>query len=478
MKAGDFESFFASLKQEMEESGEDEIVDEAEARELFDLLRGVDGEDGDDSDIPDEETVSKNEKNSKKAPPFFDDVDENLDFGSDEFQRLYAELEKEMQEAGEIPAAEEKESIEDMFLDYFGGPEPGTSSRIAPGVETKQQPQQQQQPQEAQGRGQLVAELQTTEPIASPDQSPLCNTGTMLEMNDGTSFALSSIADATGDKRTEMAFQRNPAHEVSAASLLEKESSSPRTRAEQIQQELRETLPGLPDKRIKQLQEQFTKTLGDPSLLRLVPILRETMPDYVNLSWLKRKNLRDAQTAMTKAEADGLVDIHLLNSMLQVEANAGSLDRAIAYHQDEFARNKIRPTPYSDRIVLQMLVKNKRISRALTFKEKVESQGRQLDLASYGSLVEHYGNHGQLGSALMMLKECLATHGTPPGEKSLSKIRLMCRKQGITKEVGLERMIGKDPLEWLRHGEEFQKRESSYKGRRDVTLPENRLLQI
>ena len=93
--------------------------------------------------------------------------------------------------------------------------------------------------------------------------------------------------------------------------------------------------------------------------------------------------------------------LHLLNGMLQVEANAGSLDRAIAYHEDEFARKKIRPTPYSDRLVLQMLVKNNRISRALTFKDKVERQGRHLDLASYGSLIEHYGNHGQLGSALI-----------------------------------------------------------------------------
>ena len=45
IKAGDFESFYAGLKQEMEEAGENETVDEAEARELFEMLRSVEGDD-------------------------------------------------------------------------------------------------------------------------------------------------------------------------------------------------------------------------------------------------------------------------------------------------------------------------------------------------------------------------------------------------------------------------------------------------
>jgi len=478
LDSGDFDSFFASLKQEMEESGENETVDEAEAKELFEILRAGDGEHDDTLDVPDVGFVGdKDEQNAKGSLPSFDSIDENLDFGSDEFQKLYAELEKEMQEEGVIPNAKEDEtqdtkSIQDLFPDYFGDPVSASGEASAASGGAQNAP-----PLKEGARDQLFADPQIAAPMVRAEKPVPQTMEATPEMNEsGMSFELSS-ADTSWSKNAEMAFQHNAAYEVSAASTSE-EQSAPMTRAEQIQEELREALPGLPEKRIKQLQEQFTKTLGDPSLLRLVPILRERMPDYVNLRWLKQKNLRGAQTVMAKAEADGLVDTHLLNGMLQVETTAGSLDRAIAYHEDEFARKKIRPTPYSDRLVLQMLVKNKRISRALTFKDKVERQGRHLDLASYGSLVEHYGNHGQLGSALLMLKECIATHGAPPGEKSLSKIRLMCRKQGITKEVDLERMVGKDPLEWLRHGEEFQKRESSYKGRRDVTLPENRLLQI
>ena len=116
--------------------------------------------------------------------------------------------------------------------------------------------------------------------------------------------------------------------------------------------------------------------------------------------------------------------------------------------------------------------------RALDFKEKnVEAKGKTLDLLSYGSLIEHYGNHGQVGSAMMALKECIKVHGAPPGEKCLSKLRLTCRQKEITEEVGLEQLIGKDPLEWLREGEGQLKREFSRKGRRPQ-LAHNKLLQI
>ena len=134
------------------------------------------------------------------------------------------------------------------------------------------------------------------------------------------------------------------------------------------------------------------------------------------------------------------------------------------------------PTAYCDRILLQMLIKNKRISRALEFKDKVHSQGKDIDLVSYGSLIEYFGNHGQLGSAILALKECISIHGSPPGEKSLSKMRLICRQEGLGNEV--ETLMGKDPLEWLKEGEQNLKREYSKKGRRQVYLPANRLLQI
>jgi hypothetical protein len=38
--------------------------------------------------------------------------------------------------------------------------------------------------------------------------------------------------------------------------------------------------------------------------------------------------------------------------------------------------------------------------------------------------------------------------------------------------------MGEDPVEWLRHGEAKLKREHSKRGRRDVQLPRNVLLQL
>jgi hypothetical protein len=124
-----------------------------------------------------------------------------------------------------------------------------------------------------------------------------------------------------------------------------------------------------------------------------------------------------------------------------------------------------------------MLVTNKRLPRALTFKQKIEMEGRSLDLPSYGSLVEYYARHDQLGSALMLLKECVRLHGAPPGEKYLVNLRLVCRQKNLVNEVRLTDLIGEDPIEWLRYGEKYLKREMSKKGRRGVQLARNRIIQ-
>ena len=125
-----------------------------------------------------------------------------------------------------------------------------------------------------------------------------------------------------------------------------------------------------------------------------------------------------------------------------------------------------------------MLVRNRRISRALAFKEKIESQGRSLDIPSYGSLISHYANKGELGSALMLIKECIDVTGYSPGEQSLQKVRLMCKRADITEEVGLHALIGPDPQAWFKHGEKHHKREMTKKGRKGVQMVRNAMLRI
>ena len=240
---------------------------------------------------------------------------------------------------------------------------------------------------------------------------------------------------------------------------------------------LRQALPGLPRKRAMKLVRVFDKSLGYPSMLELVPILRENMPEHLTSGWLKRRNLRNVEYVLEQAREEDSMDVHILNGALQVKASAGSLNDALAYHEDEFDKQGLEPTVYSDRLVIQMLIRNNRLPRALAFKQKVEENGRKLDVISYGTLIEYYSNHEQLGSAMMVLKECLAIYGSPPGAKSLTKLRLLCRQHDMEKTLKIEELIGVDPMEWLRHGEANLKREMSLKGRRNIDLARNRLVQ-
>lgn len=243
-------------------------------------------------------------------------------------------------------------------------------------------------------------------------------------------------------------------------------------------EELKAVLSGMPERRIKKVARAFTGSLGYPSLLTLTPILRENMPERVTSEWLKRKNIQNASFVMKKAMEDGLADVHMMNGMLQVECSSGSIDRALACHEARFKQNGLEPTQYSDRLVLQMLLENQRHSRALQFKEKVEESGRALDVLSYGSLIEFFARNRQIGSALMMLEECVGIHGAPPSEHSLNALRRLCRHQNLTEKTELVKFAGPDPLEWLREGEAKLKREYSKKGRRDVLLPRNKSVNI
>ena len=131
---------------------------------------------------------------------------------------------------------------------------------------------------------------------------------------------------------------------------------------------------------------------------------------------------------------------------------------------------------YSDRMVFQMMLRSRRVRRALDFKQSIEESGRTLDIPSYGSLVEYYARHNQLGSAILLLRECVATHGAPPSEKYVAQMRILCRQQDVEDDVGLDEIVGEDPVKWLKHGEKILKREMSKKGRRNVLLARNRLL--
>jgi hypothetical protein len=242
-------------------------------------------------------------------------------------------------------------------------------------------------------------------------------------------------------------------------------------------EELRALLPAFSNRRLRRVQKAFAKTLGDPSILDLVKISRENMPDYVTNTWLKQMSILTARFVMKQAIDDGLLDIHMLNGVLQLETASGRLDQAVDFHQTQFVANNFEPTQYSDRLVLQMFLGNNRFSRALSFKEIVEKDGRFLDLQSYGSLIDYCAKRKQLGSAMLLLRECQDRHkGAQPGHAHLAQLRIAYRQARDLHEKDLEELIGPDPIQWLKHGERHLKREKSKKGRRGVRLAQNAII--
>ena len=57
----------------------------------------------------------------------------------------------------------------------------------------------------------------------------------------------------------------------------------------------------------------------------------------------------------------GVVDRHHFTLMFDVVSKSGSVNEAIAPHAEDFCMKNIVSTLYCDRILLQMLIKNRRI---------------------------------------------------------------------------------------------------------------------
>ncbi len=114
-------------------------------------------------------------------------------------------------------------------------------------------------------------------------------------------------------------------------------------------------LYGMPKSRIKKVRQEFKSSLGDPSMLSLIPLLRENLPEEISMQWLREKNVQDAHAAFDKAKEDGVVDVHILNSMLQVYAKAGRIDDALAFYNEQYRLQNIVSSsilPYLQNVLL------------------------------------------------------------------------------------------------------------------------------
>lgn len=94
-------------------------------------------------------------------------------------------------------------------------------------------------------------------------------------------------------------------------------------------------LYGLPSTRIEKVRSEFKRNLGMPSMLRLVPLLRENMPENITRDWLIQKNVKDARTVVNKAEMEGVLNDHMKQSMLQVYAKGKNPFEALDFYKNE-----------------------------------------------------------------------------------------------------------------------------------------------
>ena len=112
----------------------------------------------------------------------------------------------------------------------------------------------------------------------------------------------------------------------------------------------------------------------------------------------------------------------------------------------------------------------------MAFKRKVESEGREINLLSYGSLVEYCAKRDELGSALMLTRECFKVHGSIPNKSSLKHMRILLRRYHMDEDPEILRLVGKDPDAWYKRGNAELKRERSKKNMQAYNMIRNIVL--
>lgn len=272
----EFQTFIRDLKEQIKISGNEIEFDEGEARELFALTRG----ELDDEDVVG--TENNFEDGGSKA------VDEEDNVTPPDFETFFTEIKDEWG-ISETEAREMYDSFDSSEGEMNESPATNHEMSSAVNVVPPMPVREVEQPMVSYGTSSL-------------EVTPTNQAG-MLTREAGTSI-----------------------------NLVE---SQPDAKLAAIQ----EALPGFPESRAKKVLRTFEKSLNYPSMLELVPILRENMPDHLTAGWLKRRNIRNAEVALQQAETEGVVDIYVMNGALQVKTSTGSLDGALTCHEDEFKKN-------------------------------------------------------------------------------------------------------------------------------------------
>jgi pentatricopeptide repeat protein len=320
-----FETFYSELKDEAARNGEDFDLDKDDAHALFEMMHNetefqpIDKIEG----LSDEESFGLSPlEESDVFETFYSGLkdeaernEEEFDLDKDDARELFKMMQNQFAESFDI---ENTENLSELKKELF-------ESSIDDFDENNQKDYLSKE-----DKGEEVANIGSTSSSFEVDS--------MVE-NDfvGDHMLTKLTEELEADSIMESAVADPLFHGDTNLSAYDYSSEE---EMEQLK-ELQEALPGMPVSRLKRVLNTFNSTLGYPSMIKLVPILRETMPDKVTNGWLKRMNTKTAEFAFQKAEEDGLVNTGLLNSMLQVQTSSGSLDKALKFHANQYRKHRV-----------------------------------------------------------------------------------------------------------------------------------------
>ena len=304
-----FALFYADLRAEVEESEEDHVTEE-EARELFllmkDELKEVMSTDWEDGGLQDKSMVSNPDVDTKTYEAALDAT----------------EPQKESSSVSDVHAARAKHHVAD--------PKP------KPSIEKPTSDDGRDLPQGLSSRGQPATTYSGATNVAA---------GVSGDQSVGTIEADEFWSQVTDELGMDI-FPADGKEETRINEVVE-QSENDVGQPDFYVEELRKILPAFSDKRLRRIKRAFTTSLSNPSLLDLVPLVRERMPDYLTATWLKQMSAMTGQFVLYKAVQEDVVDTHVLNGVLEVVAAAGSLDRALEFYETEFESAGYQPTGVS-----------------------------------------------------------------------------------------------------------------------------------
>ena len=252
--SNNFAAFKAHLKKELVAEGSANDVDETEARQLFDMMRTYYDE-GSPKMTPDAEFMNNGEIVSSKSIASSEQDDASMEDIIDSTNFASMKM--------------AKDQLDSLKMDS---------------LKNGNTPQMQRSPMKT------IGGTMANETIYADDYIEWANSQTNSQTE--------NIEQPSMDKTTKEISEVEPSTLMDFTLPKQYRSPLAQQEVEPHIRELQQNLPGLPMNRIEKVSDEFARTLGYPSILRLTVAIRENMPEAFSPQCLTRVNLANAKHVM------------------------------------------------------------------------------------------------------------------------------------------------------------------------------------